>query len=275
MFEFVSVDELFRVASLGEETRYSSGRELFVQGSVPQHVHFLLEGTVRHVTPAGVAREIAAPAVIGLENVLQGAPMEAAVTALGAVACLQVQSSDFLTMVSDNPLLAESLVGMLLSEQARDGFHWLVHTAAVTDDLLGQPLDQALALREHPLLARATPAQLLAVVTAAREVALDPDSVLFDAEDPAALFQVLQGEVLVKESGGLPRSAGPGTALGVAETLAGVGFGCSATVAAKGRALMIDRESLFGILTDDVDLLQAVFSEVLAQKRYSPVAQQA
>ena len=47
LFEFVSVDELFRVAAAGEEARHPAGRELFHPGAAPDHMEFLIEGAVR------------------------------------------------------------------------------------------------------------------------------------------------------------------------------------------------------------------------------------
>jgi hypothetical protein len=55
-------------------------------------------------------------------------------------------------------------------------------------------------------------------------------------------------------------------ALGVAETLAGVGSGAAATVTRPGHALRLDREALFDVLGDDVDLMQELFSNVLRSR---------
>jgi hypothetical protein len=53
----------------------------------------------------------------------------------------------------------------------------------------------------------------------------------------------------------------PGTTLGVTETPAGLDADAGATVTKPGRALRLDREPLFGILGDDVELMQG-FSAV-------------
>jgi AAA family ATP:ADP antiporter len=267
LFEFVSIDELFRVASLGEEAHHPAGRDLCVPGDVPQHVVFLIEGAARMTTAAGHERDLMAPTVIGLEDVLQGAPCSALIRAVQPAVSIRVRASDFLTMVSDNVLLAQSLFAMLLADDATDGFRRFTQPTGVPGYPLSQPVDRALALREHPLFARATPPQLLALVTSAREVPLVAGSTLFEPEDAAAVFQIVDGELLLEGRDAIGLTAGPGAAIGVAETLAGAGFGCRATVTQAGRALRIERDDLFAVLTDHVDLMQGVFSEVLTLPR--------
>jgi CRP-like cAMP-binding protein len=277
LFEFVSVDELFRIAGLGEEAHHPAGRELCSSGEVPPHVDFLIDGVARVPTAAGGERDVTAPAVLGLEEVLQGAPCAGVIRAVEPIVCIRVSADDFLTMVSDNVLLAQSLFSMLLSEDASDGFRRFTQPTGTPGHPLGQPIDRALALREHPLFARATPSLLLALVAAAREIRLVAGTTLFEADDAAAVFQVVDGELALERlqasgepplSGApAPLSAGPGAAIGVAETLAGAGFGYRATVTRPGRAIRIDRDDLFASLTDHVDLMQGVFSEVLTVPR--------
>jgi hypothetical protein len=60
------------------------------------------------------------------------------------------------------------------------------------------------------------------------------------------------------------RRANSGCTIGLSETLAGVPLGRRATVTRAGQALRIDRDELFDVLTDHVDLLQGLFSGVLS-----------
>ena len=267
LFEFVSIDELFRIASLGEEAHHPAGRDLSARGEVPQYVDFVIEGVARMTTDAGLERDLAAPAVIGLEEVLQGAPYAALIRAAEPVVSIRVRADDFLTMVSDNVLLAQSLFTMLLADDASHGFRRFTQPTGMPGHPLVQPVDRALALREHSLFARATPGQLLALVEAAREIPLVAGAMLFESEDPAAVFQVVDGELSLEGHDAPRLVAGPGAAIGVAETLGGAGFGCRATVTQAGRALRIERDDLFAVLTDHVDLMQGVFSEVLLVPR--------
>ena len=74
-------------------------------------------------------------------------------------------------------------------------------------------------LREHPLFARATPAQLLALIGVAREVPLSAGAVVADLETPPAVYQVIEGELLLESRSEAPLVATTGSPLG-GETLA-------------------------------------------------------
>jgi CRP-like cAMP-binding protein len=128
-----------------------------------------------------------------------------------------------------------------------------------------QAVDYAMILRRHPMLGRATATQLLALTAAAREVPLKTGAVLFDATDPAAMYVILRGAVQVGSDGAGAETVGPGETLGVAETLAGIAPGTRATVSAPGRALRLERDAVFAVLAEHVDLMQGLFSGVLAQ----------
>jgi hypothetical protein len=65
---------------------------------------------------------------------------------------------------------------------------------------------------------------------------------------------------------------------GVADTLAGTPSGWKAVVSAEGRVLRLDRDDLFGVMADHVDLMQNLFIEALRlrdQESSRPVAQAA
>jgi AAA family ATP:ADP antiporter len=241
LFEFVSVDELFRVAAAGEEARHPAGRELFHPGAAPDHLEFLIEGAVRMLQPSGATSEIDAPAVLGLEDVLQGAPPAVTIRAVEPVVCFRIGAGAFMTMVSGNALLAQSLFQMLLAR-------------ATWQDA------------KPPLLSRATPPQLRALIELAVEVPMTEGTVLVEHGDAPAVFQVVDGELRLETAGGATVVL-PGMTLGVADTLSGSAASARAVVTRSGRALRVDRDDLFALLTDHVDLMQGVFSEVLALPR--------
>jgi CRP-like cAMP-binding protein len=113
-------------------------------------------------------------------------------------------------------------------------------------------------------LSRASATQLLALTAVAPEVPLQAGAVLFDVGTPPAIYQIVQGEVLLEhpETGALLAPAG--ATIGVADTLAGTVSGWRATVSRDGRAIRLDRDELFSVLADHVDLMQGLFSGVLA-----------
>ena len=88
---------------------------------------------------------------------------------------------------------------------------------------------------EHPLLVRATAAQLLAIVGAAREVPLVQGQVLFHPDTAASLYLVLDGTLLLQASDGTVAPVASGTVIDVAETLAGAPTRWRATVTESGR----------------------------------------
>jgi len=110
LFEFVSVDGMFRVAAVGEEIRHSADRELFRAGAAAPYVEFLLDGRV-----AGDAAVVAAPAVLGLHEVLEGGPATSTIRASGPLVCLRIAAPDLLTVLSDDMQLAQGLFRMLLA----------------------------------------------------------------------------------------------------------------------------------------------------------------
>jgi AAA family ATP:ADP antiporter len=266
LFEFVSVDELFRIADIGQELRVPAGRELYRQtGSVVSDVQFLLEGTVEVGADLSEPREVAAPAVVGLEQVLQGTPAPAGLKAVEPVACFRIQGTDFLTMLADNVLLAQGLFRMLLAP-GQEAFPLTVATGQpdpIERAALPQGIDVALLLRHHPLLERASAPELLALTAAATDVPLTRGETLFAADDLPALYLVLTGEVVLESPSAAPVVVGDGSTLGLVETLAGVASGWTARITRDGRALRVDREKLFNVLGDEVELMQELFSAVL------------
>lgn len=265
LFSALSVDELFRIAEVGQEMRHQAGRDLCHAGATADDVLFLLDGRTHVTDAAGVSAEIAAPAVVGFEEVLQGTAFRSTVRAVDHLLCFRLAGTDFLTMVSDNVLMAQSLFSLLLAgDRPRMPFAPPSRAWTLDGKTTSVSADAARLLRLDPLLARATASQLLALSATAPEVPLKAGSVLFDAETPPAIFLILQGEVLLECPSRDAVAASVGTTIGVADTLAGASSGWRATVLREGRALRIDRDDLFMVLADHVDLMQGLFSGAIA-----------
>jgi CRP-like cAMP-binding protein len=60
-----------------------------------------------------------------------------------------------------------------------------------------------------------------------------------------------------------PATLDAGDVVGLYETLAAVPASAKVTVAKSGTALRIDRQELFDLLADNIDLLQGLFSALL------------
>jgi hypothetical protein len=270
LFEFVPVDELFRIASLGRESRHPEGQELERSGEAIECVECLLEGAVQTTDEQGRSSEHRAPSVFGLEEVLQGAPVSREVRASEPVLGFQIRAADFMTMISDSVWLTQGLFRTLLAGHD-GGMSPIDHAprgasagSSIARTRTLQPVDQALLLRRHPLLGGATASQLLAFVGAAHEVPLVQGQTLFEPDTVPALYLVLDGALLLKAAGGAAVSVVSGSTVGVAETLAGRPAGWHAVVTENGRALRLGQDELFAVLTDNLELTQALFSGALA-----------
>jgi len=193
--------------------------------------------------------------VTNVEEVLQGIPLKSTIRAIEHTIGFCVPASVFLTMVSDNVLMAQGLFRLLLggsSAQLRQG------VIAARREASG-----AHSFRRDPLLASATAAHLLALRASSSEVTLTAGAVLFDADSPPAAYQILEGDVSLESPDGGSALATKGTTFGIADTLSGTPSGWKAVVVTSGRALRLERDDLFGVMADHVDLMQSLFVEVL------------
>ena len=256
---------MFRIAEAGEEVRHLSGREICQAGTPAADVLLLLEGGARTSDGPSAGVEIIPPAVIGFEEVLQGTALRSTVRAIESTVCFRITADDFMTMVSDNVLVAQSLFALLLASD-RPRLPFAPPTRVTADQGAPGAAHAARLLRHDPLLSRASAAQLLALTAVAAEVPLKSGTVLFDVGTPPAVYQIVKGEVSLEHPDADPAIAPTGATIGAADTLAGTTAGWRATVTRDGTALRLDREELFSILADDVDLMQRLFSGVLAMR---------
>jgi CRP-like cAMP-binding protein len=203
------------------------------------------------------------PAVIVFEDVLQGTALRSTVRAIEPTVCFRIAADDFMTMVSDNVLLAQGLFALLLAND-RPRLPFAQPARVLADHESPGAVHAARLLRHDPLLSRASAAQLLALTAIAPEVPLKAGAVLFDVGTPPAVYQIVQGEVVLEFPGTNMAVAPAGATIGVADTLAGTTSGWRATVTKDGRALRLEREELFSVLADHVDLMQGLFAGVLA-----------
>ena len=263
IFEFLSIDELFRIIESGQEVRYAAGHAVGPERSA-EAVELLIEGSVRRTAAPDRCHDLPAPCVLGLEEVLQGVPDRHATSANEPSVCLRITAADFLAMVSDDILLAQGLFRFLLPPAAdrRPGSPAHLPAAARPDTAL--PFDRAMLVRQHPLLSRAGAADLIALLAGARERRLDAGERLFLEDDPASLCLVVEGAVRLESDGAAPVVAGPGATLLVAETLAGSLAGWRGAADRPSSVLQAERDALFRVLSDRTTLLQDLFCGILA-----------
>ena len=264
LFEFVSIDELYRIVAVGHQVRYETGRRIDEPGGGAM-LRFLLDGrVVLRSADRTSATEIAAPAVFGFDTVLAATQTGDSLVAADATIVLALSTEEFLTLLSANTQLAAGLFRMLIAHAPSPASPSIMHARALADARTAAPgglraVDKVLALQEVPVFARASAEELMALAAIAREVPIAGGADLLTPGEPAAIHIVLGGSVQVETNGDAPVTAGPGDTIGLVETL---GRGLAETRArglAPGSALRIDRDALFDVLSDRIDLMRGLF----------------
>jgi len=285
LFDYVSVDELFRVAGTGRQVRHEPGRVIYQDGVHPETLQFLIDGEValengaaviEPAPPAPASNLRSAPIALAFEEMLQGTPMPATVRASDVAIALSLTREEFLTLLSDNIELAHGLFKMLLDSHQPAGLERVMkgHLSPeikrrAADGL--EPIERVLLLQSSPLLEHATGEQLLRLAAIAREVPLTEGTVLYgEAENPAT-YVILSGELSVELPDRPPLRLDEGDMVGLYETLTGAPARVRVTVVKGGKALRLDRRELFDLLGDNIDLLQGLFSALArAQQTVAP-----
>ncbi len=272
LFDFVSVDELFRIARAGRQIGHESGHHVYQKGASADAVQFLLDGSVRMSSDAHI-RDLEAPAALAFDALVEGRPIGAAIHAVNRAVCLRIDGLEFLAMLADSTDMAQGLFRMLLTGTPR-GPHVPARPRAQTRPADGrqsplQPFDTVRSLREHPLLAYATVEQLLPLAAAAGDVPFREGDVVCRELDRPSVIHIVDGVVRVEHGDGAI-VAGAGSTVGLEETLAGESIGGRVVAASNGRALRIERDVVFGVLADHSELLQSLFSGVLSRKQEQP-----
>jgi AAA family ATP:ADP antiporter len=273
LFDYVSVDELFRVAGTGRQVRHEPGRVIYQDGTHPETLQFLIDGEVAVQTGDEPQLDTwSAPAALAFEEMLQGVPMRATVRASEVAISLSLTREEFLTLLSDNIELTHGLFKMLLDRRGAENLVMHGRLPSEIKQLAAdglQPIERVLLLQSSPLLQHATGEQLLRLAEIAREVPLAAGTVLFGESANPAIYGILSGELRVDAPGQPPTTADEGDAVGFYETLAAVSAGVTVTVTKEGTALRIERQELFDLLADNIDLLQGLFS-ALARTESQP-----
>ena len=204
LFDFTHVDELFRLARLGRQVRYEQGRTVCERGELASSIQFLLDGRVTVARAIGTI-EVAAPAALGFEELLEGSPMASTITAAERSITLSLTADEFLALLSENVELAEGIFRMLIATHDLATGHTLLHgnlspAARSASRTLGadlRPVDRLLLLQSSPLLAHATAAQLWRLSEIAREVTVLPNTEALPKGSDAAILIVLSGSLKV------------------------------------------------------------------------------
>ena len=286
LFASVGVDELFRIAGAGTQTRHDPGTTFFDAGSRPDRLYFLLDGEHVVTGEGAEARRIEAPAALGFEEALDGRLMADTIRTNARAVTLGLDNETLRTLLADNTDLVRGLFRTLAAlnrasselHRARGEFRTLVQlrgtqtqygagAAPAALDAVGGPdltdVQKGPALRLIPLFARVTGVEMLHLAAIAEHVRVETDAIFSEEASPPCVAVVLMGELGMQTSGGgrTVARAVPGDVVGMFEMLVG-GRQIRLAAAQPSSVLKIDREELFDLLGQRPDLLQQIFAAI-------------
>jgi CRP-like cAMP-binding protein len=270
LFRFASVDELFRISGISQQARYAPNAKVQDKGAQAEHIQILLEGRFRSSDGVQGEKVLAPPAMLGIQEVLHGGSLRETATAEVESVALVMAAEEFRTLLAANIELAQGLFRMLLQPGGAPGEVPSVSRASSfrfepRDEPL-RTVEKAMYLQTIPILSGATGSEIFEVSAIAREIPIDPGKNLFEAGSPPAIVLVLSGQ-LAASNGNKDLVVDPGDCLGIDETLAGSVFPVPVRAVSAGKMLQLDRESLFDLLADRMDLLQGLFGAVFSERQ--------
>jgi AAA family ATP:ADP antiporter len=266
LFDAVSVDELFRMAAASRQIRHEGGAVLLQEAAVPDTIHVLLDGNVVAIAQ-DEAPTIEAPAPVGFLEALQGSPMPCTVRTNGRAITLALTRDELYMLLADNTDLVRGLFATLIDRLDEDAIAGRGLGTPLSSAGVAAPFANVLALQRVPLFSRVSAEEMRRLAEIAHVVPMTAGAPLFPEFEPAALWLVLAGEVVLEDPrGGTPVSARAGDTIGVLSTLAGKPLGRSAAVRTSGSALRIDRDDFFDLLGQRPDLLRQMFSALFGAR---------
>ena len=271
LFSYVSIDELFRIAGMSRQVRYENGRMLYQQGTPAESLQFLMDGKVTVSAQGTASQEREATCALAFDEVLEGSPMRQTVRTIDTAVCLELNSDEFLTLLSNSSPIVQGLFRMFLGHRSAAGRGKILRTTASnpaewSSSATLTPIEKTMALQNVPIFSRATADHLLALAAITHQLPFTADGRLLVEGDRPAIHIVLSGQLsLEPPAGGEPVSARPGDIVGTYETLGGEQMGWRTRTVEPGSVLRIDRDEFFDLLADNVDLLQGIFSVLVRE----------
>jgi CRP-like cAMP-binding protein len=269
LFRFASVDELFRIATIARQVRYPARAIVQERGAPAEHLQVLLEGSCELEGQESDSL-LEPPAILGFQEVLEGTTIRTAVRAKVDSIALVMAAEEFRTLLSANIELAQGLFRWLLESSGNGARPSTVDVSRFEDSSGGATLktvDKVLYLQSLPIFTRADSDELFELAAITKEHELQPNAMLFSEGDPASILALLSGKIeLMPASGRESFQVAAGQCVGVNETLAGASWPFRGRVTEAGRALEIQHELFFELLSDRLDLLQTIFGAAFQGK---------
>ena len=277
MFASVSIDELFRIAGTGQQTRHETATTMLHEGAVPDALYVLLDGRVVSTTRHREPRDISPPVTLGFDELLKGNLMAHTVKTLEPCVTLRLSVDQMVTLLADDLDLVQGLFRTLAGRGMTDGRAIL--EGHLDGALVGPgrepltPIQRALAMQRVPVFSRLSATEMRHLAGIAHQVDLSPDAIVSGEADPPVVWVVLSGTLAVETPGNSdpPWLAQPGDVVELLEVLAGQAGDTGREprqlrVLQAGAALRIDREDLYDLLGQRPDLLQQIFTALFGER---------
>ena len=285
LFSSVEVEELFRVAHAGRQTRCAAGATVLRAGARPEELHLLLEGEAIAGRPDAETRRITAPATLGFVEALAGGAAPDLVRTAGPALLLTFSDGVLRTLLSNHLGLTQGLFRMVAT--AADIPEGPVRSAAPADlDAFAGALTEGqkgLALRWIPLFSKVTGGEMRHLTAIARQEDVEPGASFTERTTPAGLALVLSGAFGLRTGDGERRTvmrAAPGDVVGQ-RSFAGLDdWAWPARLVATDACsiLWIARDDFFDLLSQRPALLRQIFAaweESSPMERYAALRRRA
>jgi CRP-like cAMP-binding protein len=125
-------------------------------------------------------------------------------------------------------------------------------------------IERVMLLQSVPLFKSCTVEEVLRIAAIADVARFEAEEQVYRADEPArALYCVVEGKVRIEGEGLDPREIGPRRSFGVLEILSGRLRRATARAVEPTRALTIDAEDFFDLLSNNIEIVKALFREIL------------
>jgi CRP-like cAMP-binding protein len=129
-------------------------------------------------------------------------------------------------------------------------------------------IEKVLLLRGASLFSHCNAEAVVRIASIAAERRFEAGDLIYGLGEPAeALYFVVTGRVDVEESDTAERALGPRETFGVLEILSGRLRGSQARAVEPTVTLAIGADDFFDLLSHDIEIVKALFREVLAERR--------
>jgi CRP-like cAMP-binding protein len=128
-------------------------------------------------------------------------------------------------------------------------------------------IEKVLLLRGASLFHHCNAEAIVRIASIAVERRFEPGEDIYAVGDAAdAIYFVVSGTVVVEQADDDSRSLGPRQTFGVQEILSGRLRGARARAAEPTVTLAIEAEDFFDLLSHDIEIVKALFREVMAER---------